>query len=44
MKSYFTSKYLDFFKSLAANNHKEWFDANRVNYLKNVKEPFALFV
>jgi len=44
MKSYFTSKYLDFFKSLAANNHKEWFDANRVNYLKNVKEPFLLFV
>lgn len=44
MKTYFTSGYLDFFKSLAANNHKDWFDSNRDSYIKNVKEPFAFFI
>ncbi len=42
--NYFTSEYLDFFKSLAANNHKDWFDANRALYTKQVKEPFAYFI
>jgi uncharacterized protein (TIGR02453 family) len=42
--TYFTSAYLEFFKDLAANNHKEWFDANRVIYIKEVKEPFKRFV
>ncbi len=40
---YFTQDYLDFFKELAANNHKEWFDANRKRYETNVKEPFKAF-
>lgn len=44
MKTYFTSDYFDFFKALAANNHKYWFDANRNSYIKAVKEPFAFFV
>jgi len=42
--TYFTSDYLEFFKELAANNHKEWFDANRKRYINSVKEPFAHFV
>lgn len=44
MKSYFTIKFLDFFKLLAANNHKDWFDVNRAAYIENVKEPFAFFI
>ena len=41
---YFTQDYLDFFKELAANNHKEWFDENRKRYEKSVKDPFKKFV
>ena len=33
-----------FFKELAANNHKEWFGANRKRYEKEVKEPFKKFI
>ena len=42
--TYFNSEYLEFFKTLAANNHKEWFDAHRATYVKSVKEPFANFI
>ena len=42
--TYFTSAYLEFFKTLAANNHKEWFDANRKTYINAVKEPFQIFI
>jgi uncharacterized protein (TIGR02453 family) len=41
--SYFTQDYLDFFKELAANNNKNWFDANRKRYEKSVKNPFKSF-
>jgi uncharacterized protein (TIGR02453 family) len=41
--SFFTADYLAFFKELAANNHKEWFDANRKRYETSVKEPFKAF-
>ena len=41
---YFSSEFNQFFKELAANNHKEWFDANRKRYEKHVKEPFKTFV
>ena len=41
---YFTSDFLDFFKELAANNNKEWFDANRKRYEQVVKKPFEKFV
>lgn len=41
---HFNSGFNDFFKELAANNHKEWFDANRKRYLKEVKQPFEDFV
>ncbi len=41
---YFTEDFLDFFKELAANNHKDWFDENRKRYEKNVKDPFKKFI
>ena len=41
---YFTADYLEFFKELAPNNNKEWFDKNRKRYLSSVKEPFKQFV
>ncbi|HAD97531.1 MAG TPA: hypothetical protein DCG19_09000 [Cryomorphaceae bacterium] len=41
---YFTEDFLDFFKELAANNNKEWFDENRRRYKASVKEPFDHFV
>lgn len=42
--SYFTPDYLEFFKELAANNHKEWFDANRKRYEEVVRDPFKHFI
>lgn len=42
--AHFEKDYFDFFKELAANNNKEWFDANRDRYKKSVKEPFDSFV
>ena len=42
--AHFTKDYLDFFKELAANNNKEWFDANRKRYESSVKKPFTAFV
>lgn len=41
---YFSKDFLDFFKELAANNNKDWFDANRKRYDQSVKEPFKKFV
>ena len=41
---WFTKDYNQFFKELAANNTKEWFDANRKRYENSVKEPFKAFV
>lgn len=43
-KVFFTSDYVSFFKELAANNHKDWFDLNRKRYELSVKEPFKHFV
>lgn len=42
--AYFSSDFLTFFKELAANNHKDWFDENRKRYEKNVKKAFEVFV
>ena len=42
--AYFTQDFLDFFKELAANNHKDWFHANKKRYEKSVKDPFKVFV
>lgn len=41
---YFSKDYLKFFKSLAANNHREWFDVNRKTYETVVREPFKVFI
>lgn len=42
--AYFRKDFIDFFKELAANNNKEWFDANRKRYEREVKEPFSSFI
>jgi uncharacterized protein (TIGR02453 family) len=42
--SFFSKDYNQFFKDLAANNNKEWFDVNRKRYEENVKIPFLGFV
>ena len=42
--AYFTEDYFDFFKELAPNNHKDWFDENRERYKNSVKEPFEDFI
>jgi uncharacterized protein (TIGR02453 family) len=41
---YFNEDFLQFFKELAANNNKEWFDENRKRYEKEIKDPFKNFV
>lgn len=41
---YFTETFNDFFKGLAANNHKDWFHENKKTYQKSVKEAFATFL
>lgn len=41
---YFEPDYLEFFKELAANNHKDWFDANRRRYETVVRDPFKNFI
>lgn len=41
---YFTSEFNRFFKELAANNNKEWFDENRKTYEQEVKKPFKNLV
>ncbi len=41
---YFTQDFIDFFKDLSANNHKEWFHANKKRYINSVKNPFEGFI
>ncbi|MEN8138835.1 MAG: DUF2461 domain-containing protein [Bacteroidota bacterium] len=41
---YFQKDFIDFFKELAANNNKDWFDTNRKRYENIVREPFKLFI
>lgn len=38
------NEFFEFFKKLAANNNKEWFDVNRKNYELHVKIPFEKLV
>src|SRR5690554_151223 len=42
--AYFKSDFNTFFKELASNNHKDWFDDNRARYHENIKKPFEDFV
>jgi len=41
---YFQDDFISFFKDLAANNNKEWFDSNRKRYETVVREPFKVFI
>ncbi len=41
---YFSTEFVDFFKGLAANNSKEYFDDNRSTYHKYVKDPWYNFI
>lgn len=42
--AYFSKDFIQFFKELIENNHKDWFDENRKRYEMIVKEPFKVFV
>ncbi|MBX2974139.1 MAG: DUF2461 domain-containing protein [Flavobacteriales bacterium] len=42
--AWFTTDFNNFFKDLAKNNNKEWFDASRKRYETSVKKPFEVFV
>ena len=42
--NYFDPAFINFFKELTKNNKTEWFNDNRKEYEKEVKEPFAVFV
>jgi uncharacterized protein (TIGR02453 family) len=42
--SYFTEEYSKFFRALAKNNNKAWFDANKARFENDVKQPFTAFV
>ena len=42
--AYFTSDFIEFFKELSANNHRDWFQANKKRYENSVKKPFNAFV
>lgn len=42
--NYFSPDYLEFFKELAANNNKDWFDRNRKRYETVVRDPFKSFI
>ncbi|MCB0792792.1 MAG: DUF2461 domain-containing protein [Flavobacteriales bacterium] len=42
--AWFAPDFNRFFKDLAANNNKEWFNANRTRYERSVKKPFEEFV
>lgn len=41
---YFTSDFVDFFKDLAPNNHKDWFHEHKNRYENSVKKPFYSFL
>ncbi len=41
---YFSTGYANFFKGLAANNHKDWFHDHKKQYEQQVKQPFQAFV
>ena len=42
--THFTQDYTDFFKDLARNNNREWFQENKKRYTKNVRGAFVDFV
>ncbi len=43
-KPYFTKALFDFLKDLAANNNRDWFQANKERYEESLKQPALRFV
>jgi uncharacterized protein (TIGR02453 family) len=41
---FFNPDFIQFFKDLAPNNNKDWFDENRTRYAEIIREPFKTFV
>ncbi len=42
--AFLSQDFIDFFKELAPNNNKDWFDLNRKRYEQSVKKPFVNLV
>jgi uncharacterized protein (TIGR02453 family) len=42
--AFFEPDFIQFFKDLAPNNNKDWFDENRSRYENTIREPFKDFV
>jgi uncharacterized protein (TIGR02453 family) len=42
--AFFDPDFIQFFKDLAPNNNKDWFDINRSRYESIIREPFKKFV
>ena len=42
--TYFTPRTFEFLRELAANNNREWFQANKPRYAADVKEPALTFI
>lgn len=42
--TYFSADFLKFFRELAANNNRDWFQDNKKRYEESVKKPFHAFV
>ena len=43
-KAYITPELFTFFRELKANNNREWFEANKNRYEKQVREPLLQFI
>ena len=42
--SFFSQDFINFFQELSENNNRDWFQANKKRYEKEVKDPFKNFV
>lgn len=42
--AFFTDDFCEFFKDLAKNNHRDWFQDNKKRYESSVKKPFEAFI
>ena len=43
-KTYFTPKLFSFLRDLAKNNERDWFEANKARYEKDLKQPALEFI
>ena len=41
---FFEQDFIDFFKELQQNNHRDWFHSQKKRYENSVKQPFLIFV